>query len=268
MPGHRLVDVERGSKMFIDTHAHLHVREFDDEREKVIQRAIQNQVSSIITIGTDLTSSKQAIQLAEQFAIVYAAVGLHPNDLERVPGSYQDELIKLAGHKKVIAIGEIGLDYYRQYSTKEKQQQYLREQIQVARELKIPVILHNREAHQDLFTILTEERAQEVGGVLHSFSGEQDFLESVLNLNFYVSFTGAITFKNTSYFKLIDQVPPEQLLLETDSPYLAPAPFRGKRNEPAHIRYIAEMISKIKHVSLETLAQITTANAKSLFRIT
>jgi TatD DNase family protein len=117
-------------------------------------------------------------------------------------------------------------------------------------------------------TILNEEKAHEVGGVLHSFSGEQDFLESVLNLNFYVSFTGAITFKNTSYFKLIDRVPPEQLLLETDSPFLAPAPFRGKRNEPAYIKYIAETISIIKHVSLEKLAQITCANAKSLFRIT
>jgi TatD DNase family protein len=138
----------------------------------------------------------------------------------------------------------------------------------VAKKLKIPVVVHNREAHRDLFTILAEEKAQEIGGVLHSFSGEQDFLESVLKLNFYVSFTGVITFKNTSYFKLIDRVPLEQLLLETDSPFLAPTPFRGKRNEPAYVRYIAETISKIKHVSMETLAQITSANAKSLFRIT
>jgi len=253
--------------MFIDTHCHLHAREFNDETEKIIQRAIQNQVSSIITIGTDLTSSEKTMQLADQFAIVYAAVGVHPNDLENMQESDLDKIRNLAGPKKLVAVGEIGLDYYRLYTSKEKQQHYLRKQIQLAKELKIPIIIHNREAHRDLYSILIEEKAQEVGGVLHSFSGDHDFLESILKLNFYVSFTGAITFKNTSYFKLIDRVPPEQLLLETDSPYLAPAPFRGKRNEPSYIKYIAETISKIKNISIENLAKITSANAKSLFRI-
>ncbi len=253
--------------MFIDTHCHLHAREFSDETEKIIQRAIQNHISSLITIGTDYTSSVKSLQLADQFAVVYAAVGLHPNDLKSVPESDLDKIKTLASHKKSIAIGEIGLDYYRHYTPKEKQYNFFRKQIQLARQLKIPVIVHNRDAHQDLYSILSEEKVQEVSGVLHSFSGDEDFLKAVLKLNLYISFTGAITFKNTGYYKLIDRVPLEQILLETDSPYLAPVPFRGKRNEPAYIKYTAAIIARIKNISIEKLAEITTANARSLFRI-
>jgi TatD DNase family protein len=253
--------------MFIDTHCHLHAQEFDDEREKIIQRAIQHQVSSLITVGTDYVSSIKSLQYADQFAVVYAAVGLHPNDLKNILESDLDKVKALALHKKAVAIGEIGLDYYRHYTAKEKQHDFLRKQIQLARQLKLPVIVHNREAHQDLYTILTEEKVQEVGGVLHSFSGDEDFLKAVLKLNLYVSFTGAVTFKNTSYYKLVDRVPPEQILLETDCPYLAPVPFRGKRNEPAYIKYTAATIARIKNIAVEKLAEITTENARGLFRI-
>jgi TatD DNase family protein len=253
--------------MYIDTHCHLHADEFNEDTARIIQRAIQNQVRCMITIGTDRTSSEKSLQLAEQYAVVYAAVGLHPNDLANVTEADLKQIEALAGQKKSVAIGEIGLDYYRQYTPKEKQHLFFRRQIQLARRLNKPVIIHNREAHQDLLSILIEEKAQEVGGVLHSFSGEQDFLEAVLKMNFYVSFTGAITYKNTGYYKLIDRVPPEQILLETDSPYLAPVPFRGKRNEPSYIKYTAATIARIKNMAPEKLAEITTANAYSLFRI-
>jgi len=253
--------------MFIDTHCHLHAQEFSDETEKVIQRAIQNQISALITIGTDLDSSLKSLQLAERFAIVYAAVGLHPNDLKDLTEADLDKVADLAGGEKTVAIGEIGLDYYRQHSAKELQQDFFRKQIRLARRLKIPVIVHNRESHQDLLAVLSGEKAREVGGVLHSFSGDEEFLKAVLDLNFYVSFTGAVTYKNTAYYKLIDRVPLEQLLLETDSPYLAPVPFRGKRNEPAYIRYTAATIARIKNITVEKLAEITSENARSLFGI-
>ena len=253
--------------MFIDTHCHLHAREFADEEEKIVQRAIQNHISSLITIGTDYASSVQSLQLADRFAVVYAAVGFHPNDLEGIEEADLDKIKKLAAYKKALAIGEIGLDYYRHYTAKETQHDFFRKQIQLARQLKIPVIVHNREAHQELYSILTEEKVQAVGGVLHSFSGDEDFLKAVLKLNLYISFTGAVTYKNTSYYKLIDRVPLEQMLLETDSPYLAPVPFRGKRNEPAYIKYTAATIARIKNISIEKLAEITTENARSLFRI-
>lgn len=253
--------------MLIDTHAHLQFENYDEDRELVIQRAIKNNVDSIITIGTDEKSSGQAHQLAQKFAIVYAAVGIHPNDSTNVHAEDIKKIEELAKKEKVVAIGEIGLDYYRDHASREKQHEVLRKQIRLARELVLPIIIHNREAQHDILDLLKEEKAEEVSGVFHSFSGEIDFLESVLASNYYVSFTGPVTFKNTNYNKLIDCVPLEQLLLETDSPFLSPVPFRGKRNEPAYIKYIAEKIAQIKGVSIEEIAEITSENAQSLFRL-
>jgi TatD DNase family protein len=173
----------------------------------------------------------------------------------------------MAQNEKAIAIGEIGLDYYREYTSKEKQQETLRKQIHIARELGLPIIIHNREAHEDIFRVLKEEKAEEISGVFHSFFGEIDFLKSILDLNYHVSFTGPVTFKNANYNKLIECVPVEQLLLETDSPFLAPVPFRGKRNEPSYVRYIAEKIAQVKGTTIDKLAEITSENAKNLFRL-
>ena len=253
--------------MYIDTHAHLQFDSFDNDCESVIQRAIKNSIDSIITIGVDVKSSEQAVQLAKKFAVVYAAVGIHPNDAADAHEQDLSKIEKLAVTDKVLAIGEIGLDYYRLYTPKDKQQESLRRQIAIARNLKLPLILHNRDAHDDILKILREENADEVGGVFHSFSGEPGFLESVLAENYYVSFTGPITFKNVNYNKLVEKVPLEQLLLETDSPFLAPVPFRGKRNEPAYLKYIAEKIAQIKGISVEKLAQTTSQNVKNLFQL-
>ena len=253
--------------MFIDTHTHLQFESFDEDRELVIQRAIKNDVDTVITIGTDLESSSQALELAKKFAIVFASVGIHPNDCENTTDGDIEQIAKMAQTDKAIAIGEIGLDYYRQYTSKKKQQSVLRKQIQIARELGLPIIIHNRDAHEDIYSVLKEEKAEEISGVFHSFFGEIEFLESILALNYHVSFTGPVTFKNANYNKLIECVPTEQLLLETDSPFLAPVPFRGKRNEPSYVRYIAEKIAQIKGITTDKLAEITSENAKNLFRL-
>jgi len=253
--------------MYIDTHAHLQFDSFDADCESVIQRAIKHQIDAILTIGVDTVSSERAIGLAKKFAVVFAAVGIHPNDAADAGEQEFSHIKKLAGGEKVIAVGEVGLDYYRLYTPKDKQEESLRRQIAIARSLKLPLIIHNRDAHEDILNILNEENADDVGGVFHSFSGDPGFLESVLAKNYHVSFTGPVTFKNVNYNKLIASVPLEQLLLETDSPFLAPVPFRGKRNEPAYVRYIAEKIAQIKGISVEKLAQATSANAKNLFQL-
>jgi TatD DNase family protein len=253
--------------MFIDTHTHLQFESYDEDREMVIQRAIKNDINAMITIGTDIKSSGQALELAEKFAVLYASVGIHPNDCINTSVADLEEVSKMAQMDKAIAIGEIGLDYYRLYTPKEKQQEVLRKQIRIARELGLPIIIHNRDAHEDLFSILKEEKAEEISGVFHSFNGEIEFLESILSLNYHVSFTGPVTFKNANYNKLIECVPLEQLLLETDSPFLAPVPFRGKRNEPSYVRYIAEKIAQVKGITTDKLAEITSDNAKNLFHL-
>lgn len=253
--------------MFIDTHTHLQFDSFDEDREVVIQRAIKNNIDAIITIGTDVASSAQVVEIAARFAVVFAAVGIHPNDSMNVDKKEFDKIKHLANKNKVIVIGEIGLDYYRDYTTRSKQEESLRAQIRIGHELGLPLILHNRDAHRDILPILQDEKAEKIGGVFHSFTGDIKFLEIVLGENYYISFTGPITFKNANYNKLIDCVPLEQLLLETDSPFLAPVPFRGKRNEPAHLNYIAEKISQVKGVSIDKLAQITTENTENLFHL-
>ena len=201
--------------MFIDTHTHLQFESYDEDRELVIQRAIKNDIDTMITIGTGLESSAEALNLAKKFAVVFASVGIHPNDCKDTSDSDLEEIEKMAQTEKAIAIGEIGLDYYRLYTSKEKQQDILRKQVKLARKLGLPIIIHNRDAHEDIYRILKEEKAEEISGVFHSFSGDIKFLNSILELNFSVSFTGPVTFKNTNYNKLIESVPLEQLLLET-----------------------------------------------------
>lgn len=253
--------------MFIDTHTHLQFESYNDDRELVIQRAIKNDIDAMITIGTDLKSSDLALELSQKFAVVFASVGIHPNDCMNTSDADLNEVEKMAQTDKSIAIGEIGLDYYRQYTSKEKQQEVLRKQVRLARKLGLPMIIHNRDANEDIYRVLKEEKAEEVSGVFHSFTGEIQFLQSILALNYHVSFTGPVTFKNTNYNKLIECVPLEQLLLETDSPFLAPVPFRGKRNEPSYVRYIAEKIAQVKGITVEKLADITSDNAKNLFQL-
>lgn len=252
--------------MLIDTHCHLDFEQFDEDRESVIQRAIKNNIGGIITIGTDIPSSRKSLTLAANYATIYAAVGIHPSDCAEADERDLEEIRALCATDKVVAIGEIGLDYYRMYAPKEKQQEIFRAQLALAAEKDLPVIIHNREAHEDTISIV-EEAGNGLRGVFHSFTGDSAFLKRVLNQNFYVSFTGAVTFKNAHYEDLIKEVPVDNLLLETDSPFLAPVPFRGKRNEPSYVRYTAEHIAGIKEMPVEVLAEITSKNANDLFNL-
>ena len=253
--------------MFVDTHAHLDFDTYDEDREKVIQRAIENQVLAIITIGTDLETSKQAILLAEKYASIFAAVGIHPSDCANLKDKDFEFIKELAGHEKVVAIGEIGLDYYHMHAEKDIQQNAFKQQIKIARELNLPMIIHNRDSHEDMLKILNEEGVKDIGGVMHSFSGDLEFLNKIIAMNMYVSFTGNITFKKSTSDELVKKVPIENLLLETDCPFLTPVPLRGKRNEPAFIVHSAKKIAELKEIEPELLGRITSENAKTLFKL-
>lgn len=253
--------------MYIDTHCHLDFENFNKDRESVVQRSIKNKINSIITIGTNVETSLQSIDLSKKFATVFAAVGIHPNDAANANQKSVQQIFEMSSEPKVVAIGEIGLDYYRDYTPAEIQKELFRTQLKIAREKNLPVIIHNRKAHADVYDILVEEKSTDLQGVMHSFDGDMNFLDSVLSYNFYVSFTGVITFKNANYDELIKRVPLENLLLETDSPFLTPVPFRGKRNEPSYVTYIAKKISEVKEIPIEELGQITSDNANKLFKL-
>lgn len=253
--------------MFIDTHCHLDFDSFDDDLPSVIQRALENQVSAIITIGTDIKSSERAISIAEQFSTVFAAVGIHPTDCQHTTSDDIKIIEDMLSHQKVVAVGEIGLDYYHMRAEKEKQIQVFSQLVALAKDKHFPVIIHNREAHSDMLALLDKLKPGASGGVMHSFSGDSEYLQKVIELNLFISFTGNITFKNAKGLDLVSDAPIDKMLLETDSPFLTPMPFRGKRNEPGFITYTARKIAETKNLSLEKVAQITTSNAKSLFKL-
>lgn len=254
--------------MLVDTHAHLNAEPFDTDRAEVIQRALDNGVTRIINIGFNRETITTSLQLAEQYPFIYSSVGWHPVDAEQMTAADLSWLEQLCTHPKVVAIGEVGLDYYWKTSSPAVQHTVLREQIQLARQVGLPLIIHNREAHEDVVAILEEEKAAEVGGVMHCFSGDWDMAKRCLNMNFYLSFGGPITFKNAHLPKeVLASVPLDRLLLETDAPYLAPHPFRGKRNESSYVTLIAEAAAEIKQLSLAEIAKQTTENAVRLFNI-
>ncbi|MEE8423285.1 MAG: YchF/TatD family DNA exonuclease [Thermodesulfobacteriota bacterium] len=252
----------------IDTHAHLDMDQFCDEKDEIIRRAEASGIENIITIGSNLESCRSAIKLAESHPSVFAAVGVHPHDASDVDSHTLKEIKTLAKHPKVVAIGETGLDYYYLNSPKEVQKETFRAFINVARELNLPLILHVREAQKDALAILREEELPERGGVTHCFSGSYEDAKSYMDLGFYISYTGVLTFPNAhSLREAAKKISIEKILIETDSPYLAPVPKRGKRNEPSYVRYIAEKIAEIKGLSLQDVGRITTLNAKNLFNL-
>ncbi|WP_321532240.1 TatD family hydrolase [uncultured Desulfuromonas sp.] len=252
----------------VDTHAHLDGGRFAEDLEQVIQRADDQGVHSIITVGCDLESSRASIDLAERYPGIYATVGIHPHDAATVTPQLLDELAQLATADKVVAIGEIGLDYYRNHCPHDQQQKAFRQQLALARQCKLPVVIHDRDAHDDVLAILREEKAEEIGGVLHCFSGDIEMAKACLDLGFYLSFTGTITYpKNDALREVIRQVPTERILVETDCPYLAAQPWRGKRNEPSYVVKTAETVAEIKGLTLTDVARITSLNAFELFGV-
>lgn len=254
--------------MLIDSHAHLDMPEFDQDRDEVIQRAHDCGIEYIITVGIDVDSCRHAIRLAEEFEVVYATVGIHPHNAKDIDEETYHILKKLTRHEKVCALGEIGLDFFRNLSPQDTQIKRFRELIALARELKLPIVVHDRDAHQETLSILREEKAFEVGGVIHCFSGDYEMAVKCLDMGFYISIPGTVTFrKATSLQELVKRIPLERILVETDAPFLAPMPFRGKRNEPSYVKYIAETIAQIKHLDFEKVATVTSQNAKVMFHL-
>ena len=254
--------------MLFDTHCHLNDKAYVEDLHETIERARQAGTSFMCTVGYDLISSAKAVEIAERYKGIYAAIGIHPHDAEAFDEQTVMEMKKLATSHKVVAYGEIGLDYYRNLSPKDVQQDTMRRQIALAKELKLPLIIHDRDAHGDTLQILKEEKANELGGIFHCYSGSFEMARTVLKMGFYISIAGPVTFPNSARLQDVAKlIPLDRLLIETDSPYLTPQAYRGKRNEPAHVRFVAEKIAELKKVPFEEVAQHTTANAKKVYRI-
>ena len=254
--------------MLFDTHVHLNAEQFDEDLEEVISRAREAGVENMVVVGFDRPTINRAMELIDQYEFLYAAIGWHPVDAIDMKEEDLAWIEDLSSHPKVVAIGEMGLDYHWDKSPKDVQKEVFRKQIQLAKKVKLPIVIHNRDATQDIVDILREERAEEVGGIMHCFSGSPEIAQECVDMNFYISLGGPVTFKNAKKPKEVAKgIPLEKLLIETDCPYLAPHPYRGKRNEPAYVKLVAEQIADLKEVSLEEVERITTENAKKLFNI-
>jgi TatD DNase family protein len=254
--------------MLFDTHAHLNAEEYNDDLEEVITRALDAGVTNMVVVGFDRPTINKAMALIERYDFLYASVGWHPVDAIDMKDEDLAWIEELAGHPKVVALGEMGLDYHWDKSPKEIQKEVFRKQIRLAKKVKLPIIIHNREATADIMEILKEEHAEEIGGIMHCFSGSPEIAKECVNMNFYISLGGPVTFKNAKKPKEVAAaIPLDKLLIETDCPYLTPHPFRGKRNEPGYVKLVAEQISEIKGISFEEVAENTCKNAKKLFDI-
>jgi len=252
--------------MFIDTHCHLDFPEFNPDRNEVIRRAKEQGINHIINIGSSLEGSKKSLELSQQYDFIWATVGLHPHEADRFDEKTQDALEELAKKDKVVAIGEIGLDYYKNYSKAENQKPLFISLVKLAKDLGLPVVIHNRQAQDDTLKILKEAMPQKA--VVHCFSGDEMFLKECLDLGFFISFTCNITYKKADNLKKLVKITPlNRLLLETDAPFLPPEGFRGRRNEPLYVKYLAQEIATIKELSIDEVAAVTTDNAKQFFNI-
>ena len=273
--------------MLVDTHCHLDFPEFDEDRDEVIRRAKSAGIGYIINIGSSLSGSKKALELSQQYDFIYATIGLHPHEADKFDNKVAATIEKLAREDKVAAIGETGLDYYKNYSKTENQKILFRYLVKLAKDLALPLVIHNREAEEDTLNILSGVLPIKV--VVHCFSGDENFLKKCLDLGFFISFTCNITYpakssnsgrdpagvnnmiqrdkKAKDLRTLVKLTPLDRLMLETDAPFLPPEGFRGKRNEPAYVKFLAEEVARIKEVGLEEVAGITTDNARRFFNL-
>ncbi|MDP3533384.1 MAG: TatD family hydrolase [Alphaproteobacteria bacterium] len=253
---------------FVDSHCHLDYDEFQAEFDAIIERAQNVGVTHMTTIGTSLKNFPNTLKIAEKVPFIYATIGIHPHDAEKEKDATYEDLANGAKHPKVIGIGETGLDYFYEHSPKELQQQLFRLHIKVARDFDLPLIVHTRDADDDCLRILQEEMA--IGtfkGLIHCFTASKEFADEVLKLGFYISISGIATFKKALELReIVKNLPLERLLIETDSPYLAPIPHRGKRNEPSFVVHVAEAIAELKDCALSKVAEQTTKNYFDLFQ--
>lgn len=255
--------------MLIDTHVHLNAEQYEEDVVEVIESARRAGVNRMVVVGFDTTTIERAIELAETYSFIYAVIGWHPVDAIDCTQKELDWIESLASHPKVVGIGEMGLDYYWDKSPREVQQQLFRKQIQLAKRVNLPIVIHNREATADVVRILKEEEAATVGGIMHCFTGSVEVARECIAMNFLISLGGPVTFRNAKQPKKVaEEIELEHLLVETDAPYLTPHPYRGKRNEPKHVVLVAEEIAKLKGISYEEVAKQTTRNAEKIFALT
>lgn len=255
--------------MLIDTHVHLNAEQYEEDVVEVIESARRAGVNRMVVVGFDTPTIERAIELAEIYSFIYAVIGWHPVDAIDCTQKELDWIESLASHPKVVGIGEMGLDYYWDKSPREVQQQLFRKQIQLAKRVNLPIVIHNREATADVVRILKEEEAATVGGIMHCFTGSVEVARECIAMNFLISLGGPVTFKNAKQPKKVaEEIELEHLLVETDAPYLTPHPYRGKRNEPKHVVLVAEEIAKLKGISYEEVAKQTTRNAEKIFALT
>lgn len=251
--------------MLFDSHAHLDDNKFDLDREEVINRFLSVDGQLIINAGVDIKSSKKALYFAEKYPFIYATAGIHPSETEKFSEENVDILKKLLSYKKCVALGEIGLDYHYDTPAKDVQKYWFERQLEIAKEFNLPVVIHDRDAHEDCFNLVKKHGNS---GVFHCYSGSLEMAKELIKLGFYLSFSGVVTFKNARRGQnVVQNIPIEKILIETDCPYLAPEPNRGKRNEPAFIQYTAKKIAEIKGLSYEELIKITNKNALNCYHI-
>lgn len=254
--------------MLIDSHAHLDDKRFNRDRKKLIENFENDGLELVINIGADLKSSIDSVKLAEEYENIYAAVGVHPHSAKELDDDMLEIIRSFASREKVVAIGEIGLDYYYDNSPRDVQRIWFKKQLDLAKEVNLPVVIHTRDASQETFDILKEAQDGTLRGVLHCYSGSLEMALEYVKMGFYISIAGPVTFKNSKESKKVAEgVPLERLLIETDSPYLTPEPNRGKRNEPAYVRYVAGEIAELRGISYEDLIEATSRNTKELFGI-
>lgn len=253
--------------MFIDSHCHLQDDLLINKVDEIVNEANENNIKYMIVSGSDAVSNRKAIELAEQYDIVYATVGYHPNDVKEINESDYILLKEQATHDKVVAVGEIGLDYYWDDSYKDLQKDAFKRQVSIAQEINKPIVVHSRDAINDTYDILKETDAKSIGGVIHAYSSSAEMATKFIDINFLIGIGGTLTFKNNNKTKrVVSEIPLSYILLETDAPYLTPVPFRGKINEPKLIRYVVSEIANIKGINEQEVMNVTTENAIELFK--
>lgn len=254
--------------MLIDSHAHLDMKDYKNDIEEVLERALDAGVTHIIAVGIDIPSSLKALELAKKYDFVYSTIGYHPHNADNCDFDTLSELSKLASEPKVIAWGEIGLDFYRLYSPAERQIEAFELQLDMAIKFNLPVIIHDREAHREVFNIIKKYEDKNLNGVIHCFSGDYDLAMEFINMGYYISIPGTVTYKKAqTVHEVTKKIPLEYMLIETDAPFLAPVPKRGKRNEPSFVAYTAQEISRLRGIKIEDFGRQTSENAKKLFNL-
>ncbi len=254
--------------MLFDSHAHLDDNKFSADREEIIEKIKASGVEYVVNIGDDISSSRKSVILAKRYPFIYATVGVHPHNVENMTESDIEELKLLASEEKVVAIGEIGLDYYYDNSPRDLQKKWFKRQIELALELSLPIAIHNRDSNEDCMKILRQYDIKKIGGIMHCYSGSSEMAKELVKMGLCVSFAGPVTFKNNRRgVETVKEIPIEHILIETDCPYLAPEPKRGTRNDSSNVRYVAEKIAEIKGMTFEEVEKITCDNAKRVYKI-